>query len=113
MKATRKAVSTLVKPCTVSAIFPNSSKRTTILLLGWAGARDDHLAKYSQIYENEGFSTLRFTSAFDGHRRSLKGAPSANSMKQWREKDGMLTFYNSLTQATSSITENTLRSIGT
>nr|CDJ83961.1 Protein of unknown function DUF829 domain containing protein [Haemonchus contortus] len=71
MQNLQKAVSVLVKPACPSN-FPFSSEKTTVLLLGWAAARDEHLSKYSKIYEKEGFTTLRFTSPFTGHRRDLK-----------------------------------------
>ncbi|XGW22511.1 hypothetical protein V3C99_005049 [Haemonchus contortus] len=71
MQTLQKAVSVLVKP-TCPSNFPLSSEKTTVLLLGWAAARDEHLSKYSKIYEKEGFTTLRFTSPFTGHRRDLK-----------------------------------------
>ncbi|CAJ0577649.1 unnamed protein product, partial [Mesorhabditis spiculigera] len=39
---------------------------TTVLLLGWAGAQDKHVAKHAEIYNNKGFKTIMFNSAFDG-----------------------------------------------
>ncbi|KAH7727089.1 Protein T24H10.4 [Aphelenchoides avenae] len=32
-----------------------------IVLFGWAGCQDRYLAKYSQFYEEKGYSTVRFT----------------------------------------------------
>lgn len=37
------------------------AREMIVLLLGWAGAKDTHLAKYSKIYENRGLTTLRYT----------------------------------------------------
>ncbi|MFH4975566.1 hypothetical protein AB6A40_002275 [Gnathostoma spinigerum] len=34
-----------------------------VLLLGWAGANDNQLSKYSEIYENMRISTLRYTAS--------------------------------------------------
>ncbi|XP_044005796.1 transmembrane protein 53 isoform X2 [Aphidius gifuensis] len=35
--------------------------RPVIVLLGWAGCQDKYLAKYSAIYEDKGYITLRYT----------------------------------------------------
>jgi len=32
-----------------------------VLLLGWAGAKDQHLNKYANIYDSMGFHTIRFS----------------------------------------------------
>ena len=32
-----------------------------VFLLGWAGSRDKHLARYSRIYEDAGCVTIRYT----------------------------------------------------
>ncbi|TRY91235.1 hypothetical protein DNTS_035567 [Danionella cerebrum] len=37
------------------------SKEPVVILLGWAGSRDKHLAKYSSIYNEQGCTTLRYT----------------------------------------------------
>lgn len=37
------------------------SKIPVICLLGWAGAQDQHLVKYSRIYSQLGYHTLRFS----------------------------------------------------
>lgn len=74
MKAVSKAASVLVRPSITSSTFPTLSAKTTVVLFGWAAAKDQHLAKHSKIYEDEGFTTLRYTSPFGGHRRSLKYA---------------------------------------
>ncbi|CAG9772329.1 unnamed protein product [Ceutorhynchus assimilis] len=39
----------------------NEKKLPVILLFGWAGCKDKYLAKYSQIYEEKGLITLRYT----------------------------------------------------
>nr|CAI5866675.1 unnamed protein product [Callosobruchus analis] len=39
----------------------DEQKLPVILLFGWAGCRDKYLAKYSQIYEEKGLITLRYT----------------------------------------------------
>ncbi|KAG5872485.1 hypothetical protein JTB14_013129 [Gonioctena quinquepunctata] len=39
----------------------NEEKIPVILLFGWAGCQDKYLAKYSQIYEERGLITLRYT----------------------------------------------------
>jgi hypothetical protein len=39
----------------------NEEKIPVILLFGWAGCQDRYLAKYSQIYEDRGLITLRYT----------------------------------------------------
>ncbi|XP_015836233.1 transmembrane protein 53 isoform X2 [Tribolium castaneum] len=39
----------------------NEEKIPVILLFGWAGCQDKYLAKYSQIYEDRGLITLRYT----------------------------------------------------
>ncbi|ENN71662.1 hypothetical protein YQE_11760, partial [Dendroctonus ponderosae] len=39
----------------------NEKKVPIILLFGWAGCKDKYLAKYSQIYEEKGLITLRYT----------------------------------------------------
>ncbi|XP_056639915.1 transmembrane protein 53-A isoform X1 [Diorhabda sublineata] len=39
----------------------NEEKIPVILLFGWAGCQDKYLAKYSQIYEEKGLITLRYT----------------------------------------------------
>ncbi|NXC39619.1 TM53B protein, partial [Penelope pileata] len=35
--------------------------RPVVVLLGWAGCRDKHLAKYSAIYSREGCTVIRYT----------------------------------------------------
>ncbi|RCN31387.1 hypothetical protein ANCCAN_22823 [Ancylostoma caninum] len=72
MKNSRAIGSVLVRAVRPSATYPKLSRSTTVVLFGWAMARDENLAKYSQIYEKEGLSTLRFISPFSGHTRSLK-----------------------------------------
>ncbi|ETN69409.1 hypothetical protein NECAME_05264 [Necator americanus] len=74
MKGIERITSALVRHTQLTARYPKVSQRTTVVLLGWATARDENLAKYSEIYEKEGLSTLRFTSPFTGHKRSLKQA---------------------------------------
>ncbi|KHJ90474.1 hypothetical protein OESDEN_09684 [Oesophagostomum dentatum] len=74
MKLPKVVSSTLVRATQPSARYPRISKNTSVVLLGWAMARDEHLAKYAQIYEKEGLTTLRFTSPFPGHIRSLKNS---------------------------------------
>ncbi|XP_030759684.1 transmembrane protein 53 [Sitophilus oryzae] len=39
----------------------NEEKLPVIVLFGWAGCKDRYLAKYSQIYEERGLITLRYT----------------------------------------------------
>ncbi|KAF5290052.1 hypothetical protein FQA39_LY14833 [Lamprigera yunnana] len=39
----------------------NEKKTPIAILFGWAGCKDKHLCKYSQIYESEGFITLRYS----------------------------------------------------
>ncbi|KAL1501267.1 hypothetical protein ABEB36_006622 [Hypothenemus hampei] len=39
----------------------NESKLPIVVLFGWAGCKDKYLAKYSQIYEEKGLITLRYT----------------------------------------------------
>ncbi|CAJ0594368.1 unnamed protein product [Cylicocyclus nassatus] len=68
----KTASSMLVRVAQPYGKFTKVSQRTTVLLLGWAMARDYHLTKYAQIYEKMGLTTLRFTSAFTGHTRNLK-----------------------------------------
>uniref|UniRef100_A0AC35U6H1 Transmembrane protein 53 n=1 Tax=Rhabditophanes sp. KR3021 TaxID=114890 RepID=A0AC35U6H1_9BILA len=41
---------------------PNDNRKPIICLLGWAGCNDRYLAKYSQIYEDAGYATIRTTS---------------------------------------------------
>ncbi|XP_069794810.1 transmembrane protein 53 [Narcine bancroftii] len=48
-------------------VFPDPSdsdlkEDPVIILLGWAGCKDKHLAKYSYIYKNQGYVVLRYTS---------------------------------------------------
>ncbi|XP_033117091.1 transmembrane protein 53-A-like [Anneissia japonica] len=38
-----------------------SSHETVVVLLGWAGCLDKHLAKYSAIYQQKGYATIRYT----------------------------------------------------
>uniref|UniRef100_H2Z7C5 Transmembrane protein 53 n=1 Tax=Ciona savignyi TaxID=51511 RepID=H2Z7C5_CIOSA len=43
--------------------FPNASSDETeavVFLLGWAGAQDKHLTKYSSVYEKQGCITIRY-----------------------------------------------------
>ncbi|VDO69748.1 unnamed protein product [Heligmosomoides polygyrus] len=54
MKAVSKAASVLVRPSITSSTFPTLSAKTTVVLFGWAAAKDQHLAKHSKIYEDEG-----------------------------------------------------------
>ncbi|KAG9343329.1 hypothetical protein JZ751_014310 [Albula glossodonta] len=51
-------------------VFPDSfiterhwkaSKEPVVILLGWAGCKDKHLAKYSSIYNERGCITVRYT----------------------------------------------------
>ncbi|XP_055497708.1 transmembrane protein 53 [Leucoraja erinacea] len=49
-----------------SIVFPDPSdsdlkEDPVIILLGWAGCQDKHLAKYSYIYKNQGCVVLRYT----------------------------------------------------
>ncbi|XP_059357658.1 transmembrane protein 53 [Carassius carassius] len=37
------------------------TKEPVVILLGWAGSRDKHLAKYSSIYNEQGCVTLHYT----------------------------------------------------
>ncbi|KAK9753196.1 Eukaryotic protein of unknown function (DUF829) [Popillia japonica] len=39
----------------------NEDKIPVILLFGWAGCQDKYLSKYSQMYEEKGLITLRYT----------------------------------------------------
>ncbi|EPB71866.1 hypothetical protein ANCCEY_09029 [Ancylostoma ceylanicum] len=74
MKSSRAIGSVLTRALLPSTTYPKLARRTTVVLFGWAMARDENLAKYSQIYEKEGLSTLRFISPFSGHTRSLKNS---------------------------------------
>nr|XP_039261732.1 transmembrane protein 53-like [Styela clava] len=49
--------------CTV--MDDSDAKEPVVYLLGWAGASDKHLAKYSAIYEQEGYVTLRYIAPED------------------------------------------------
>ncbi|CAJ0583658.1 unnamed protein product, partial [Mesorhabditis spiculigera] len=49
----------------------NSNKDILVLILGWAGAADKHLKKYSELYKSYGLSTLRYTAFFDGYNRNI------------------------------------------
>lgn len=49
-------------------------KDPVVYLLGWTGATDKHLAKYSEIYEKEGFITLRYITP--SHVPFSSGKPS-------------------------------------
>ncbi|XP_064077947.1 transmembrane protein 53-like [Macrobrachium nipponense] len=40
----------------------NGEKEPVVFLLGWLGAKDQHLAKYSSIYNQRGCITIRYTS---------------------------------------------------
>ena len=40
---------------------PKDEPEPVVYLLGWAGAEDKHLAKYSRIYEDAGCITIRYT----------------------------------------------------
>ncbi|KAK6016298.1 hypothetical protein OSTOST_18220, partial [Ostertagia ostertagi] len=73
MRNLRKAVSVLVEPAFPSTNFPVSSKKTTVLLLGWAAARDEHLSKYSEIYERRRYS--RDVSGVVGDLRTVLERP--------------------------------------
>ncbi|CAJ0964022.1 unnamed protein product, partial [Mesorhabditis belari] len=42
------------------------ARDTSVILFGWAGAREKHVAKHAELYHDRGFKTLSFTSAFDG-----------------------------------------------
>ncbi|KAM6918477.1 transmembrane protein 53 [Xenentodon cancila] len=37
------------------------TKEPVVILLGWAGCRDEHLSKYSSIYNEQGCVTIRYT----------------------------------------------------
>ncbi|MBN3302322.1 transmembrane protein 53 [Amia ocellicauda] len=39
----------------------HAQKEPVVILLGWAGSKDRHLAKYSSIYNEQGCITLRYT----------------------------------------------------
>ncbi|XP_030063122.1 transmembrane protein 53 [Microcaecilia unicolor] len=51
-------------------VFPDPSllapldtcKSPVVILLGWGGCKDPHLAKYSDIYRNQGCTVIRYTS---------------------------------------------------
>ncbi|XP_030631364.1 transmembrane protein 53 [Chanos chanos] len=45
----------------VSEKYWHGSKEPVVILLGWAGCKDRHLAKYSSIYTEQGCVTLRYT----------------------------------------------------
>ncbi|KAK4878639.1 hypothetical protein RN001_011145 [Aquatica leii] len=38
-----------------------TAKTPIVILFGWAGCNDKHLCKYSQIYDDKGFITLRYS----------------------------------------------------
>ncbi|XP_071952022.1 transmembrane protein 53-A-like [Antedon mediterranea] len=40
---------------------PTSNRETVVILLGWVGCLDKHLAKYSAIYQQKGYGTIRYT----------------------------------------------------
>ena len=42
----------------------NRNKIPVVCVLGWAGARDQNLNKYAQIYSQLGFHTVRFSPSF-------------------------------------------------
>ncbi|KAF8363032.1 hypothetical protein PRIPAC_89955 [Pristionchus pacificus] len=39
----------------------SGTKDVTVILFGWAGCKDRYLAKYSAIYEQAGYTTIRYT----------------------------------------------------
>jgi len=55
---------------------PHDPKLPAVLLFGWAGCTDNHLAKYSRIYEDLGCLTLRYTAP----ARSLVGEDYGNAI---------------------------------
>ncbi|XP_071983670.1 transmembrane protein 53 [Engystomops pustulosus] len=42
----------------------DQQREPVVILLGWAGCKDKHLAKYSSIYHNEGCVVIRYTAAW-------------------------------------------------
>ncbi|XP_044157788.1 transmembrane protein 53 [Bufo gargarizans] len=42
----------------------DQQREPVVILLGWAGCKDKHLAKYSAIYQGEGCVVIRFTAAW-------------------------------------------------
>ncbi|ETN69411.1 hypothetical protein NECAME_05266 [Necator americanus] len=40
--------------------LPIDHRRPVVLLIGWAGAEHEHLAKYSSIYNEQGYRTIAF-----------------------------------------------------
>ncbi|KAK6025781.1 hypothetical protein OSTOST_08312, partial [Ostertagia ostertagi] len=40
--------------------LPVDPLKPVVLLIGWAGAEHDHLAKYSDIYTDQGYRTVSF-----------------------------------------------------
>ncbi|KAK6730907.1 hypothetical protein RB195_007402 [Necator americanus] len=59
MKGIERITSALVRHTQLTARYPKVSQRTTVVLLGWATARDENLAKYSEIYEKEGLTQTK------------------------------------------------------
>ncbi|VDD87597.1 unnamed protein product [Enterobius vermicularis] len=54
----------LVRKCVTTKgtyLFSPHDPNTIVVLIGWAGARDNNIAKYSRLYETRGLTTLRYT----------------------------------------------------
>ncbi len=49
--------------------FPSKGGRNEplVILLGWVGCVDKHLAKYSAIYQSKGYATIRYTAPPEQH----------------------------------------------
>ncbi|XP_061423637.1 transmembrane protein 53 [Lethenteron reissneri] len=54
---------TFPEPLSSAGWSTGPSEEPVVFLLGWAGCRDKHLAKYSSIYQQQGCITVRYTAA--------------------------------------------------
>ncbi|CAI5440642.1 unnamed protein product [Caenorhabditis angaria] len=68
----------------IKLLVENST--SLVILFGWAGCKDRYLSKYSQYYEENGISTIRFTAPISKIRSFSSYRPFAKSFNKILEE---------------------------
>ncbi|CAD6184553.1 unnamed protein product [Caenorhabditis auriculariae] len=62
------------------------AKSTVVAVLGWGGATDKQLSRYSKIYQERGFTTVQFTALMQSQGSGLKNLRETSSLAEALEK---------------------------
>ncbi|CAI2317010.1 unnamed protein product [Caenorhabditis sp. 36 PRJEB53466] len=63
MATTARGYARLLMNLSAKAIVTHGKRDTVVGVLGWAGATDKNVAKYSDVYQKKGYTTVQFTAA--------------------------------------------------